>query len=229
MGRALISYGVDTYRVKAILKKDPDGLLEDMLEDDAPWFARCDRVHADLIVLGVPTSREAMSQVLHGKPLDARAGPIYMDVALLLCEYVGQRLPTSPYKRGIPWDTALVDELDEWLDSHTRRPDWFAFSALTHHELGLIEGLATLRQPGAGWLEPEHCEQLDAFFSTLHDIAAQDDEDDDYEERWGQDGHALSHSPQLDEPLCGVVRCLESWVLTCRERGWALATFASGS
>ncbi len=217
MGRALISYGVDTYRVKKLLKHDPQGLLEDMLEDDAPWFVRCDRLHQDLIAQGAPTAREAMRQVLHGEPLDPQAASIYMDVALLLCEYVGQRLPSSPYKRGVPWDEELVSELDAWLESVSRRPSWFAFSALAARQIGLLESLSTLTQQRAGWLDPEDCEQLDAFFSALHDVHDGDD-DDMYDEDifWDEEDEQPEEDAVLDEELAPILVCLESCLLTCR-------------
>ncbi len=210
----LVSYGVDLYRVRRMVGGRAEQLLEDMCEDDAPWFKACDRRYESILrELGASSSVDVMRGVLcNGELVESNA--LYAELVGLLCEYVGQRLSSEPFEDGVPWDDGVEGALDDWFRAHDADADLlgdFDVSCLSFAEVELVRGF---KHKGVGWLGVEQCEALDDFFTSLRG----DENDEDVEEFWDEE---LCEDDEFDV----VVRCLESWVLMCRERGWAMATF----
>lgn len=235
MFTTMISYGVDPYRARKILSRAPELLFEDMLEDDAAWFARSDARHARWRAAhpGTPTSVEAMRHILLGEPLHPDGGPLYADAVRLCCEYVGERLPGSSNARGLCWSEEAERVLRQRIGVATRqRLSGFDISQLRKGELAeLCSGLKGFSYQGVGWVGVGQCEALEELFTrwrrrgrTIEEESSPEIETLSFDSEPAGDEEV---SERDDGALCDAsVRCLESWVLACSERGWGLVTFS---
>lgn len=202
----LISYGVDARRARRLIQRDPLAFHEDVIEDEADWRRRLDRLHHERIARGAPPSAEALRQVLLLDPFDPHplGAPLYLACAELLCDYFGQRLDTRPYHKGFPWDEESAELADLWLRARNA-PSWLDQRALTGGEQCVWPQLAGMGLQ-TGWIDEERCDQADHFFARLATRAAS--------------SHDEAH------PLTSrLIERYEAWFVTCSERGWGLATF----
>lgn len=241
LSTTIISYGVDPCRARKILSRAPALLLEDMLEDDAAWFARSNARHARWRAgrPGVPDSVEAMRHILLGERRHPDGGPLYADAVRLCCEYVGERLPGSRRARGLCWSDEAELSLRKRLVATRQRLAGFDVEQLRKGDLtALCSGLKGFSYQGVGWVGVAQCEALDELFTRWRRKGRTIEEESspeiatlsfDSEPMHGEEEESRVDDSVGEGALGESVLCLESWVLTCSERGWGLVTFCDGS